>query len=109
MEIFFDWELDDKVEQPLEDRKWIYDEIRDFLKERYKLLEERIDKAVSEAGLPLSAVVFVWHESGDVELRHINIPEEYDIKLKECISYKDMDYIMEKIGGRIDDTEAKKN
>lgn len=109
MEIFFNWELDDKVEQPLEDRKWIYDEIREFLKARYRPLEERIDIAVSEAGLPVSAVVFVWHDTGDVELKPINIPTEYEQKLKECISYKDMEFIMEKIGGRIDDIESKKN
>ncbi|MEZ5034704.1 MAG: hypothetical protein R2796_06925 [Chitinophagaceae bacterium] len=109
MEIFFDWELDEKVEQPIEDRKWIYDEIREFLKSRYRPLEERIDIAVSVAGLPVSAIVFVWHDNGDIELKPINIPSEYEQKVKECLSYEDMDFIMEKIGRRIDDTESNKN
>ena len=33
MEVYFDWELDDKLEQPI--HKWVYEDIRVFLKTRY--------------------------------------------------------------------------
>lgn len=98
MEIFFDWELDENAEQPIQ--KWVYEDIRAFLKTRYKPLEEKIDE-IQPANQP-PFVVFVWHNNGDVELKDFNIPKELREKLKDCITESDMDYIMETIGRKID-------
>ena len=98
MEIFFDWELDKNLQQPI--HKWVYEELRTFLKVRYKPMEDEIDAAQKEN--EIAFVVFIWHESGDVELRPFNIPAHLEKKLMSSISHDDMDYIMNRIGQNID-------
>ena len=98
MEVYFDWELDDKVKEPL--HKWVYEDLRTFIKSRYKLLEEKIDNATDENHPAFVGVI--WHEDGSIEIRPFNIAEQFREKLANCLSYEDMDYIMETIGRKID-------
>jgi len=97
MEIFFDWELDEKVEQPI--HKWVYDELRTFIKERYAPLEDEIDRR-KEGEIAFVAVV--WNEDYSIETRFFFIPEDLILKLNESLTQRDMDYIMNVIGKKID-------
>ena len=97
MEIFFDWELDDKVEQPI--HKWIYEELRTFIKSRYKPLEEEVDRRKQGE---VAFVGFVWHDDGSIESRFFFIPDDLVEKLKMSITQSDMDYIMNTLRQKID-------
>jgi len=97
MEIFFDWELDDKVEQPI--HKWVYEELRSFLWQRYKPLEHEID--LRKEG-EIAFIAVVWNEDGSIETRHIFIPNDLSDKLNDALTQDDMDYIMNHIGKKID-------
>lgn len=105
MHIFFDWEVDVKAEKPQDtNRLWVYEEIRQFLSTRYRPLEEMIDAATTPEHPAI--VVFVWHESGDIELKQINIAPHLIDKWESCITTEDMDYIMEVVGRKIDNAES---
>ena len=105
MEVYFDWELDDKAEQPQDpNRLWVYENLRDFLKGRYKPLEEQID-AGTTPDRP-AFVVFIWHDSGDVELKMWDINSPLLEKVRDSLTQSDMDYIMEIIGRKIDNAEG---
>ena len=97
MEIFFDWELDDKIEQPI--HKWVYEDLRTFIKSRYKPLEEEIDRR-KEGEVAFVAVV--WNDDGSIETKYFFIPQDLVTKLNETLAQSDMDYIMEMIGQKID-------
>jgi hypothetical protein len=97
MEIFFDWELDDKVEQPI--HKWVYEDLRTFIKDRYKLLEEEVDRR--KLG-EVAFVAFIWHDNGGIENKYFFIPDDLVEKLKVALTQEDMDYIMNHIGQKID-------
>jgi hypothetical protein len=97
MEIYFDWELDEKVEQPI--HKWVYEELRSFLTDRYKPLESEIEKRkIGE----MAFVAVVWLDDGSIETRYFFIPEDLANKLNEAVTQTDMDYIMNVIGKNID-------
>ena len=97
MEIFFDWELDNKLEQPI--HKWVYEDLRNFLKTRYRLLEDEIDRR-KEGEIAFVAVV--WNENGSIETRFYYIPKDLCVKMNEALTQNDMDYIMNTIGKKID-------
>jgi len=97
MEIFFDWELDDKIEQPI--HKWVYNDLRSFLRTRYKLLESEVDRR-KEGEVAFVAVV--WHDDGSIETRYFFIPPDLCDKLTASLTQEDMDFIMEMIGQKID-------
>jgi len=51
-------------------------------------------------------VVFIWHDSGDVEIKTWNIKSPLLEKVQDSLTQSDMDYIMEVIGKKIDDAEG---
>ncbi len=97
MEIYFDWELDKELEQPI--HKWVYEDLRKFMKERYALLDEEIERR-KEGEAAFIAVI--WHDDGSIETRHYNIPPDLSQKLNEALNQDDMDFIMEMVGRKID-------
>lgn len=96
MEIFFDWELDEKIEQPI--HKWVYEDLRKFIKSRFAPLEEEVDN--NKQG-EVAFVVFCWGDEG-ISTKCFDINQDLIKKLNECLTQEDMDYIMEKIGQKID-------
>lgn len=103
MEIFFDWELDDNVEQPL--HKWVYEDLRAFIKGRYKPLEEEVE--MRKEG-EVAFVAFIWNEDGSIENKFYFIPPDLAEKLKSALTQEDMNYIMDVIGEKIDN-KSKEN
>ena len=105
MFISFDWEIDEKAEQPQDkSRLWVYEEVRRFLIARYKPLEETIDAATTSDKPAI--VFFVWHDNGDIELKQVNIAPHLIDKWLACVTPEDMNYIMDVIGGKIDKAEG---
>ena len=84
-------------EQPI--HKWVYEDLRAFIRSRYKPLEEEIDRR-KEGEVAFVAVV--WNDDGSIETRYFFIPKDLCDKLTESISQDDMDYIMEMVGQKID-------
>ena len=101
----FDWEVDDKVEQPVNPKNLVYEELRAFFKTRYKVLEEEINSFQKEN--EIGFVVIVWHDDGAVETKGFNIPPHLKDKLRNCISEDDMNYIMDVIWLKIQDEKRK--
>jgi len=97
MEIYFDWELDETLEQPI--HKWVYEDLRTFIRSRYSPLEEEIERR-KEGEVAFVAVV--WHDDGSIETRYYFIPQDLGVKMNEALTQDDMDYIMEMVGQKID-------
>lgn len=94
MHIFFDFELDDKIEQPINPKNFVYEELRSFFMARYKVLEEEIDNFQQENEI---AFVVLHLKNEGLETQGFNIPEHLKGKLKDCITEDDFNYITDKI------------
>jgi len=105
MEIYFDWELDDKAEQPKDTNNLVYIEIREFAKGRYGVLVEQIDALWVDKTKP-PFVVFSLLETG-CKVQYFHIPDHLLQKLQSCISEDDFDYITDKIWYKIQDEKKK--
>jgi len=105
MEVYFDWELDDKLEQPLNSRKFVFDELKTFIKTRYKPLEEQID-SLQPPDQP-AIVVVITHDNGAIETKAFNIATHLLPKLKECIIESDMNYIIDVIWQKVQEDKRK--
>jgi hypothetical protein len=105
MEVFFDWELDEKLEQPLSSRKFVFEDLRTFIKSRYKVLEEQIDNLTTPDKPAFVAVI--THDNGAIETKAFNIATHLLPKLKECITESDMNYIIDVIWQKVQEDKRK--
>lgn len=103
MQIFFDWELDETIEQPI--HKWVYEDLRTFLKSRYRPLEEEIDNRREGE---VAFVVVVWNYNATIGIKCFFIPKELCDKLNNALTQDDLDYIINVIGQKIDN-KSKEN
>ncbi len=99
MQIFFDFELDNNIQQPKDPNNLVYQKMRKFVKERYSVLEDKIDLYQKEDEFAMAVICL---EIEGIRIITNNIPPELKDKFESCISEDDIDYILTSISNSID-------
>lgn len=101
MHVYFEFELDDKSLQPKDPNNVVITTLRQFVIERYKLLNDEIGLRLSIDEIAI-AVIYM-RGGGAIEIKFGNVPEDLLLKLKDSISDSDMDYIRDVILYKVND------
>ena len=104
MNIFFDYELSDdpNIERPIPSRQWVYDEVREFIRTRYNVLDDDLRKLETDSNVPF--IVLSWKDD-KFEYYYQGIPEELKKKLFSCVSESDFTYITNVLSDKIKDED----
>jgi len=102
MEILFDFEVDEIVEQPKDKNNIVIVELKRFIKQRLNPLEDEIDNAQQPDEL---AIMFLSFADKGLEYRLFNIPKHLHDKIKEAVTPSDMDYFLDFIGRKIEESD----
>ena len=90
MELFYDFELDNSNKSFTPNQKLLHSEIRDFINQRYSVLDDEI-KMSQDLDNP-SYAVLIFAEEG-FQILFFNIEVHLIEKLKDCVTDDDMNYI----------------
>jgi hypothetical protein len=91
MEIYFDFELDEKLPQPSTTKQYIIaDGLREFVRSKYGVLEEQIDSRQTENAVAF-AVLYAPREG--LQIKFGNIPDDLLPKIQTCLSLQDIELI----------------
>jgi hypothetical protein len=100
MEIYFDFELDENVDQPKDPENIVYKTLREFVKTRFRLLEPELD--ASRPPMEPALVVLSMKDAG-LETAFFNLTDDQIEKLKGCFTEDDFTYISRVIWNKIKD------
>ncbi|HWJ30147.1 MAG TPA: hypothetical protein VNS32_26660 [Flavisolibacter sp.] len=97
--------MDDEVEQPKDPKNLVYEELRRFYNDRYKVFDDEFKRIELITGNPPFAGLTVTGNGVEVEL--FSIPDDLSKKMDECITQQDFDYITEVILRKIREQEKR--
>ena len=90
MEVYYDFELNEKLEQHKNPNNVVLTALRDFVKSRYSVLKEDIEKDNLDKE---SCFIVLSISNGGLGITQFNIPPHLVDKVKNCITKDDFDYI----------------
>lgn len=98
MEVYYDFELNEKLEQPKYPDNIVLKTLREFAKTRYKVLEDEID-SIQPKDNP--AFIVLGMHNGTLEINQFNIPSHLVDKARDCINEEDYNYITDVLLAKI--------
>src|ERR1022692_1674924 len=98
MDVYFDFELNPKAEQPENPKSIVYQTLRQFVQSRYKVLDDELYANCTEDDRPFC--VLLMKPEGLI-IRYVDIDEPLLTKVQECISEDDFGYITDVLWKRI--------
>ena len=105
MEVYYDFELNEKLEQPKNPDNIVLKTLREFAKVRYKVFEDEID-SIQPKDNP--AFIVLGMHNGTLEINQFNIPPHLVDKVRDCISEDDFNYITDVLLTKMNE-EIRKN
>lgn len=105
MQFYYDFELDDNIEQPKDPNNIALVSLKEFVKSRYSLLEPEIDN-LQPPDKP--AFIVLCLEEDGFGIKPINVPAHLLDKLAASITEDDFNYITSHILSKIEG-ERRKN
>jgi hypothetical protein len=105
MEVYYDFELNEKLEQPKNPDNIVLKTLREFAKARYKVFEDEIDSIQTKDN---PAFIVLGMHDGRLEISRFNIPPHLVDKIIACITEDDYNYITNVLIAKMNE-EIRKN